>query len=179
MTATVVPVNGAGEVTGTVTFNSGLVKLGTAALSNNQATFSTNSLALGTHVIWASYGGDTLNNPSDSVTFKQVVNQAATSTAVTSSLNPAKVLNAITFTATVTPKFGGTVTGTVTFLNGVPGLGTPTTLGTGTIDSSTGAATFTTNKLAAGTYAITAVYNGDANLLTSTSMLLTQIVNPN
>jgi predicted thioesterase len=179
LTATVVPVHGAGEVTGTVTFTAGLVKLGTATLSDNQATFSTNSLALGTYVIWASYGGDTVNNPSDSATFKQVVNQAATSTAVASSLNPAKVLNPITFTATVTPKFGGTVTGTVTFLNGVPGLGTPTTLGTGTIDSSTGAATFTTNKLAAGTYAITAVYNGDANLLTSTSMLLTQIVNPN
>jgi hypothetical protein len=179
LTANVVPVNGTGEVTGTVTFTAGLVKLGTATLSNNQATFSTNSLTLGTHVIWASYGGDTVNNPSDSATFKQVVNQAATSTAVASSLNPAKVLNGITFTATVTPKFGGTVTGTVTFLNGVPGLGTPTTLGTGTIDSSTGAATFTTYKLAAGTYAITAVYNGNANLLTSTSMLLTQTVNPN
>jgi Pro-kumamolisin, activation domain/Bacterial Ig-like domain (group 3) len=179
LTASVVPVHGTGEVTGTVTFTAGLVKLGTATLSNNQATFSTSSLALGTHVIWASYGGDTVNNPSDSATFKQVVIQAATSTAVASSLNPAKVLNAITFTATVTPKFGGTVTGTVTFLNGVPGLGTPTTLGTGTIDSSTGAATFTTNKLAAGTYAITAVYNGNANLLTSTSMFLTQTVDPN
>jgi predicted thioesterase len=179
LTATVVPVNGAGEVTGTVTFTVGLVKLGTATLSNNQATFSTNSLALGTHVIWAAYGGDTVNNPSDSATFKQVVNQAATSTALASSLNPAIAGNAITFTATVTPKFGGSVTGTVTFLHGVPGLGTPTTLGTGTIDSTTGAATFTTSDLAAGTYAITAVYGGNANLLTSTSKLLTETVNPN
>jgi hypothetical protein len=179
LTATVVPVNGIGEITGTVTFNNGLDKLGTATLSHNQATFTTNSLALGTHTIWASYGGDTVNNPSDSVTFKQVVNQAATSTAVASSLNPAKAGNAITFTATVTPKFGGTVTGTVTFMKGVASLGTVTTLGTGTIDPNTGAATFTTSKLAAGTYAITAVYGGNANLLSSTSVLLTQTVNQN
>jgi len=179
LTATVVPVNGTGEVTGTVTFNDGLEPLGTATLSHNQASFTTSSLAVGTHTMWASYGGDADNNASDSVTFTQGVKQAATSTTLASSLNPAKAGQPITFTATVKPKFGGTVTGTVTFMNGIAGLGTATTLGTGTIDATTGTATFATGNLPVGTQAITAVYNGNANLLSSTSVILKQTVNHN
>jgi len=53
------------------------------------------------------------------------VNQAATATTVTSSLNPSTFGQSVTFTATVSSA-GGTPTGTVTFYDGA------TTLGTGT-----------------------------------------------
>jgi uncharacterized protein YjbI with pentapeptide repeats len=53
---------GAGTPTGTVTFSDGGKSLGTGQLSplggTDQATFSTSSLAAGTHSITASYGGD-------------------------------------------------------------------------------------------------------------------------
>jgi len=64
-------------------------------------------------------------------------------------------------------------------MNGIAGLGTATTLGTGTIDATTGTATFATGNLPVGTQAITAVYNGNANLLSSTSVILKQTVNHN
>jgi sugar lactone lactonase YvrE len=60
-------------------------------------------------------------------------------------------------------------TGTVTFMDGA------TTLGTGTL--SDGTATYTTSTLAVGSHAITAVYNGGALLLGSTSAVFTQVVN--
>jgi sugar lactone lactonase YvrE len=60
-------------------------------------------------------------------------------------------------------------TGTVTFMDGT------TTLGTGTLSDHT--ATYTTSTLAAGSHAITAVYNGGALFLGSTSAAFTQVVN--
>ena len=102
----------------------------------------------------------------------QVVNKAATTTTLTSSLNPSVVGQAVTFTATVsiTDPVPGPPTGTVTFKDGT------TTLGTGTLDAS-GVATFTTSTLAAGRHSIKATYNGDASFKTSTSAVLTQTVN--
>src|ERR1019366_4110858 len=61
-------------------------------------------------------------------------------------------------------------TGTVIFLDG------STTLGTGTLSS--GQATFTTTALLAGQRWLTAVYGGDTNDAGSTSILLSQTVNP-
>ena len=67
----------------------------------------------------------------------------------------------VSFVATVTAA-GGTPTGTVTFSAG------GTVLGTATLDSS-GTATLNTTSLALGSSAITATYNGSANLGTATS----------
>jgi hypothetical protein len=75
----------------------------------------------------------------------------------------------VTFTATVTSS-GGTPTGTVTFKNG------STTLGTGTL--SAGKAKFTTSTLSVGTHSITGVYGGSSSFKTSTSPVLSQVVNP-
>ena len=94
---------------------------------------------------------------------------AATTTAVTSSVNPSTTGANVTFTATVTSATAGTITGTVTFLDGA------TTIGNGTLAG--GAATFTTSSLAAGSRSITAQYLGDANFAASTSPVLTQVVN--
>jgi Bacterial Ig-like domain (group 3)/FG-GAP-like repeat/FG-GAP repeat len=93
---------------------------------------------------------------------------SASSTAVTSSLNPSVAGQAVTFTAAVTSSASGTPTGTVTFLDGT------TSLGTGTLAS--GSATFQTSSLTAGTHSITASYSGDTNFKASTSTALSQVV---
>jgi YVTN family beta-propeller protein len=61
-TATVAGSSGGATPTGTVTFNDGTTALGTATLnSSGVSTFSTSSLAAGTHSITASYAGDANN----------------------------------------------------------------------------------------------------------------------
>src|SRR5205823_2903648 len=54
ITATVSP----GAATGTVTFYDGATQLGTGTLSGGKATYTTSTLALGSHTIKASYAGD-------------------------------------------------------------------------------------------------------------------------
>jgi hypothetical protein len=95
-----------------------------------------------------------------------------TTTGLTSSLNPAASGQTITFTAAVAGTTTNTPipTGTVTFLDGT------TTLGTATLNGSA-QATFTTSSLSTGSHSITAVYGSDANFATSTSAVLTQVVN--
>jgi hypothetical protein len=120
--------------TGTVTFKDGATTLGIGSLNGSgQATFSTGALSAGDHSITAVYGGDLLYNPSTSSVLTQTVNQASSTTSVSSSANPSSFGQSVTFTATVT---GSGATGTVTFKDGA------TTLGTGTLSS--GTATFAT-----------------------------------
>ena len=97
---------------------------------------------------------------------------AATSTTLTSSLNPASQGAAVTFTATVVTTGANPPTGTVTFNDGT------TALGTGTLSTVGGfqVATFSTSTLAVGAHSITAVYGGDANNASSTSAVLTQTI---
>lgn len=95
----------------------------------------------------------------------------ATTTALTSSANPATAGASVTLTATVTPASGtANPTGTVTFKDGT------TTLGTGTLNAS-GVATYATTALAQGSHSLTAVYGGDSTFAASTSAALTQTVN--
>jgi uncharacterized repeat protein (TIGR01451 family) len=167
-------VSGSGTPTGTVTFRDGASTLGTVPLSGATATFTTSSLAVGSHSITATYNGDGSFSPSTSPALTQTVNAAGATTAITttlaSSINPSSIGQPVTFTATVTPTGGtGTPTGTVTFTDGA------TALGTGTVSG--GQATFTTSSLSAGNHSITATYNGDANFLASTSAPLIQAVN--
>src|SRR5262249_32307697 len=99
----------------------------------------------------------------------QVVNPDGTSVTLTTSVNPSVLSKSITLQATVTVSApgAGTPTGTVTFKDGTA------ILGTGSLNSA-GVATFATDTLAAGAHALTAVYGGDTNGLTSTSNSLTQ-----
>ena len=75
LTATVsVPLPGAGEPTGTVTFTDGATILGTGTLNDaDQATFVTAGLQVGTHTITATYGGDGDFLPSTSAQQSQLV----------------------------------------------------------------------------------------------------------
>ena len=152
----------------TVTFKNGSTVLGTGTLSSGTTTLSTSTLGAGTKSITAVYAGDATLAGSTSNKVSQVVNKATTTTTLTSSLNPSKAGQSVTFTATLTAQFGGTVNGNVTFLDGT------TTLGTRTL--SAGVAKFTTSTLATGTHTITANYNGNTNFNTS-SASLTQTVN--
>ena len=153
--------------TGTVTFNDGATTLGTSSLSGGTAAFSTAVLAVGVHSINAVYSGDSTFLGS-SASLNQTVNQAGTTTVVLSSLNPAALGQPVTFTATITPQYGGQVSGTVTFKDG------STTMGSGAVSGDV--ASLTTGDLTIGTHFITAVYSGDSNFTGSTSNTLSQVV---
>ena len=162
---------GSGTPTGSVTFYDGSTFLDTATLSAGSAAFTTSALALGSHSITAVYGGDTNFTGSTSPVFTQLVNEYASTTAVSSSAQPSAYGQSVTFTATVSAigTGEGTPTGSVTFYDGSNALDTAMLSG--------GTATFTTSSLAAGTYSITAVYSGDSNFNGSTSTALVQVVN--
>ena len=155
----------AGTPTGTITFKDGVATIGSASLASGQASFSTSALAAGSHAITAVYGGDTNYTASTSAVLTQTVNQAASTTAITSPVNPSAPGQSVTFTATVSGS-AGTPTGTVTFKDGA------TTIGSASLAS--GQASFSTSTLAVGVHSITAVYGGDANYTASTSAVLTQ-----
>jgi hypothetical protein len=167
LTATVASQYG-GATTGTVTFFSGSQTLGTASLSGSQATLGTSFSAAGTYPITAHYNGDNNNLGSTSATVSQKI-IASTTTALTSSPNPALIGQTITFAATVTSSSGTPPNGEiVTFYNGSASLGTVALTG--------GVASFA-SSLPAGVYSITASYAGDANFAASTSPALRQVVN--
>lgn len=168
-TATVTPASGAPPTAEIVAFEQGGNVLGTGTLNNGTATFTISTLAAGgTDNIKAVYPGDSTFAGSTSKAVVQVVDKAATTTTVSSSQNPANPGQSVTFTAEVTPEFGGTVTGNVVFDNG------STTLATVAISG--GVATYTTTKLALGTATITAVYKGSTSFNTSISSVLSEAV---
>ena len=77
-TATIAPVSpGSGMPTGKVTFDDGSTVLGTVTLTNGTASFTTSSLAVGTHSIKAVYAGDANFKTSTSAVLKQVVNSSS------------------------------------------------------------------------------------------------------
>lgn len=112
----------------------------------------------------------TMNRSTASASFSLTNLQAATTTAVTSSINPSDLTQSVTFTARVTST--GPLTGTVQFKIDGSNSGGPVTL-------SAGVATLTTAALTAGTHSVTADYSGDANFLASTGTLTGgQVVRP-
>jgi hypothetical protein len=166
-TATVAP-EFSGMPSGAVTFMNGTATLATRTLSNGVARFTVAMLNVGTQSITVAYNGSGSFLASTSNAVSQVVKKATTTMKLVSSLNPSKVGQSVSFTATVTGQFGGLPTGTVTLKDGT------TTLGTFTLTSRV--AHFTTATLASGTHNITATYNGSLDFTTS-SALLTQTVN--
>ena len=112
LTATVgAALPGSGTPTGTVTFYDGAVALGSSALSNGTATVSVTTLTVGTHSITATYSGDTNFTGSTSGALSQVVNPAATTTTVSSNLEPAQVNQPVTYTVLVSGAYGAAATG--------------------------------------------------------------------
>jgi len=162
--------SGAGVPAGNVTFKNGGATLATVALNGSGVATFAGTLAVGVHSITAVYTGNVDFKTSTSAVVSQTVNKAATTSTLTSSVNPSSYNQFISLNAHVVGKFGGQVFGTVTFKSGT------VTLGTGLLNAS-GIATLSINTLAIGGHSITAVYGGNGNYLTSTSAALTQTVN--
>jgi hypothetical protein len=163
-TATIRDGNHTGHTpTGTVAFSDALTNgttpppattLATVALNGSgQATFSTSSLAAGSHFIAIHYSGDANFSPGNAA-LVETIHHFATKTTVTSSPNPSNVGSVVTFTATVTSTGSGAPTGMVRFTEG------NNVLRQEAVDS-TGHATFSTSALALGTHTITAAYHSD------------------
>jgi hypothetical protein len=163
-TATVTP----NTATGSVTFFDGATIIGIAFVSGGAASFTTSSLASGSHSMTAQYSGDTFDNSAASAALPHQV-LAVTSTSLAASLNPTVFGQGATFTTTVTSATPGTITGTVTFKDGAA------VLGSGIVSS--GKATLSTSTLTVGVHSITAVYSGNATYAASTSPVLSHTVN--
>jgi len=152
-----------------VTFTQGSKALGTGTLNSGSARFTISTLATGgVDPIQATYAGDSSFSGSTSGALRQGVTEATSETAVSPSSNPINIGQSVTFTATVTPEYSGTVTGKVTFFSAGKRLGT--------VLLSNGAASYTGSNLAIGTAKITATYNGNGNFRTSTSSALDEVV---
>jgi|GEM_PF-1632034 len=168
-----------GEVpTGTVTYYDGSTVLGTGALNNGVATLTTSTLTIGTHSIYATYGGDDTDTTATSATITQVVVANATTVTVATSKTPSYQGEAVTFTATAVGSYG-TPTGTITFYDAT----TSTTLGTATLVA--GTATYTASvssaaitSLSVGTHVIQAIYAGNGTNDAATGSV-TQVVQTN
>ncbi len=154
----------AGVPTGRLTFYDGTTDLGSTTLPSRVLTVR---LPRGNHSITAVYSGDQAFAGSTSAPLIQTVNQAPTTTTVTSSLNPSAAGQKVSFTATVTPTFPGfgVPTGLLTFFDG------STYLGTATLPSEV-----VSVRLPAGAHEIYAIYSGDPNFGGSTSPALAQTV---
>ena len=166
LTATVASTSG--SPTGTVTFADGATLLGIGTVTGGQASISTAGLAVGDHVVTASYSGDTAFGSSSSAALTQTVSAAPTTTDLVATPNPALLGSAVSFTATVSGGIG-TPTGTVTFADGA------TLLGTGTLVN--GQAGVTKSGLTLGSHPVTASYSGDAVFASSVSAVVTEAVN--
>ncbi len=157
-------------ITGTVTFTEGATVLGTASVNGGVATLSIPSLAVGSHSLTATYGGDNNFTGSAGGT-TQVINPIATTTTLTMAPNPSFAGQAIVLTATISPGVATAlaITGTVTFSEGA------TVLGTATVSS--GVAALSVPPLAVGSHNLTATYSGEVNFSGSAGNA-TQVVNP-
>jgi hypothetical protein len=153
-----------------VTLMSGGVAVATGSVLNGQATLTLSTLNAGTHALTAQYSGSGGFAASASAAITRTVSPAGTTTTLTTSLNPSRAGQAVTFIASVgaVSPGAGTPSGSVEFLRGGIVIGT--------IPLSTGQAALTIDSLAAGKHAIQARYVGTANYLSSASTIIQQSV---
>lgn len=148
-------------LSGTVTFADGADPVKTVNLSASQATYSTTYKTPAIHQITATYSGVLNTNESRRSVVLTENAVAPTKTVLTSSGSPSFVGVPVTFTATVTSKYGSIPAGEIVkFFDGNTLLA-PVAL-------SGGKATFTTSTLTARSHAMKAVYAGDSMFATST-----------
>jgi hypothetical protein len=171
LTATVSSPAG-GTPTGSVVFQDGSNTIGNVALKSGTATLTISGLGVRTHSITAVYAGNTTFIGSSSTAISVTVSLASTTTTLASTPNPSSGGQAVTFTATVTPAYGGSPTAPVTFIDG------STTLGSVGVNATTHQATLVVSTLGAGTHNVVANFVGGLNSAPSSSAAVTQTVNP-
>jgi hypothetical protein len=162
--------SGVGEPDGTVTLASGGVPVATAPLIGGHANVTVSSLDAGTHTFSAAYGGSSGFAGSTSSSIVHTVAPASTATALSSSVNPSRTGQPVTFTATVTTIEAGAAaaSGSVEFLrNGV-------VIGTASLTGAT--AELTVDSLPVGKFTMQARYAGSNNHRPSASAVLQQTV---
>jgi hypothetical protein len=145
-------------------------------LGNGNGTFQA-SLLLGTSGPGIAVGDFNLDGNPDSavggVTILLNISPApvrtATTTTLTSSLNPSAYGQSVTLRATVSAQGSGSPAGGVTFVDGGSTLGT--------VSLSSGTASLSLATFAVGSHSITASYSGNSSFSPSSSTL-TQTVNP-
>jgi hypothetical protein len=167
---------GVGTPTGSVSFLDGNTMLGSGSLAlvngTYQATFTTSTLALGSHYITAVYAGSP-TCASSSAALTQTVVPATAGVTLSSNANPSQPGQPVTFTATVmaaAPMGAPAPSGTITFYNGTSAIGSS---GISVVNGAYQATLITT--LGSGSYTIAAIYSGD-NYYTSGSGTLVQTV---
>jgi hypothetical protein len=171
VTFTATVTSGVGSPTGTVTFTVDGTAGSPVSLIGTTATFSTSTLGVGGHSVFATYNGDTNFALTVSNTVSQQVNPPAntnTTTTLAGNPNPVVVTQSVTFTATVTP---AAATGSVIFYDGANPISPAVTVSGGT-------AQFSTSALALGGHTITAQYTPTGLFNGSGSNTVSQQVNP-
>lgn len=152
----------------TVTFTSGSTTLGTVALTNGTAVFSTSTLPIGSSSITATFNGDTNFVSATSNTATIVVAAVTPTLHLASSPASAPLGAPVTLTATLAPYSSGSLSTngrTITFTSGA------STLGTGTLTN--GVATLSLSSLPLGVNSIVAAFTGDTNFTSVTSSAAT------
>jgi len=95
---------------------------------------------------------------------------ASTTTSLVSSMNPAIINQAVTYTATVTAQYGRSATGTITFRDNHSTIAT--------VPIANNMASYSTSYPSKGSHRITAAYSGDLANADSVSNTFTETVNP-
>jgi len=165
-----VTVTGAGGTpTGSVAFYDGTTSLGSTAMVSGAASLIV-SLTGGTHSLTAVYSGDATFVKSTSTASTLTVTSAGSTTTVTANPTTVSVNGTTALTVTVTGVTGAPLpTGTVNFADG------STSLGSATLNSATGAATFTATMPTGGARTVTASYMGDGNYAASSGATAVQV----
>ncbi|MBB5343319.1 choice-of-anchor tandem repeat GloVer-containing protein [Tunturibacter empetritectus] len=119
---------GAGTPTGTINFLDGTTALGSATLTNGQASFTTSSLAAGAHTLNVSYSGDT-NFSSGSGSASVTVNAAPTDFAFAAGGTTTQTVQAgqvAMYSFSLTPMSGGYPAAVTFTVSGLPNGATAT-----------------------------------------------------
>jgi hypothetical protein len=165
-----------GAVPGAVSIYDSLNGSAPTFLCSEPCSLSSN-LQIGVNILTAVYAGDSVNSGSTSNAVTVTVSGDTPTVVVSSSLNPAVVGTAVTFTATVSGTYAAP-TGTVTFWNGPTQLCTATAPQTLTPSATgvTSTATCTTSTLPIGSDQITASYAATTDFAAATSPAFTETI---
>ena len=155
-----------GAPSGTITFSDGGHALASVPVAHGKARFPIRSLDAGSHSIIARYDGDQTFLPGTSAPLIQTV-RAETRVRLTSSRNPSRRGQAVTFTAVVVSSSGATPTGKVRFRDFSALLGT--------VELDGGQASITISPRRRGPHIIWADYSGSSTDIRSSAALAQRV----
>jgi hypothetical protein len=146
--------------------NGQMISLTTDATGS--ATYTIATLPPNSYPVTASFAA-TNNLLASSASLTEVITAAPTSISLTGAPNPGDLNQPVTMTATVSAQSTPVGSGNVTFYDGSTSLGTSAL-------SAAGTASLSTSFTVLGIHNLTAVYDGDADYLSSTSAVYTETI---